>query len=71
MYFKYNTKQEAEEIVTSINLHLGIPKDKDSVTRTYCNIEFLNGFYCIKVDKITSAFCYGVETFDYKPPIED
>ena len=50
--YKYNTELEGNMAIAYINQTLGIPKNEDSVTRTYCELQEGDGFWHILQDEV-------------------
>jgi hypothetical protein len=67
--YVYNTQEQANTALNSINLYLGIPKDMYSVTQSYTVSEFNNSKYVIRHDKIIESILGLPSDFEYVPPI--
>jgi hypothetical protein len=62
-HFEYDTLEEAQAALKLINDTLGIPID-GNVTTTYCEIEEIEGKFCIVKDATTEAILGGDQEFE-------
>jgi hypothetical protein len=63
--YVYNTQEQANTALNSINLSLGIPKNIDSVTQSYTYVMFNNSKYIIKHDEVIESILGLPTDFDY------
>lgn len=65
-FFKFNSLNEAQNVVNQINVGEGIPVNVQSITTTYCDIIERDGKYYILKDEITSKYT-NVESVELLP----
>jgi hypothetical protein len=63
--YVYNTQEQANTALNSINLYLGIPKDINSITQSYTNYEYNNSKYIIIHEHIIEIILGLPSDFDY------
>ena len=70
--YKYDTEQQAQAAIDSINAHCGIPFSEDAVTRTYTNYVYdALGFYYFGHDENIEAVLGAPIDFELTPHEND
>ena len=62
---KFISKEEGQKAVSLINKGEGYPIGKDSVTKTYCELQEFEGWYYIIADAITRKYLKACIEFDF------
>lgn len=63
-YYNFQTEQECQSKIDSINTALGIPKTPESRVITYCEVIPHTQGYAIPKNDTTSQYCPGVKVVE-------
>ena len=55
-YIKFETAEEAQTFIDKVNRGENIPSSPDAVTQTYCEVEEIEGEFCVIKDEVTSKY---------------
>lgn len=55
-YIKFSTPEEAQTFIDKVNKGENIPSSPDAVTQTYCDVEEIEGEFCVIKDEVTLKY---------------
>jgi hypothetical protein len=70
LVYLFNTKNEVKLFIKKINDGEGIPKNQNSVTRTYCQYEEFDNKFYIELDNVIRKYGEGLDEVEIEIEIE-